>query len=180
MPQSLVSPAFTPLAPGSIRPRGWLLRQLEIQRDGLTGRLDEFWPDVRDSGWLGGPGEPWGRGPYWLDGVVPLAFLLDDGRLKAKAKRWIDHILPTQHDDGWLGPIAGDPQAPPEHKTYDTWPRYVVFKALTQWHEATGDPRVIPAMRRCCRKMHEIIRAKPLAEWARSRWAELVLSVHWL
>ena len=69
--------AFAPLPLGSIEPDGWLRRQLEIQARGLTGRLDEFWPDVGpQSGWLGGAGESWERGPYYLDGLLPLAYLL--------------------------------------------------------------------------------------------------------
>ena len=47
-----------PLPVGSIKPKGWLRRQLEIQTLGLGGRLDETWPDVGpNSGWLGGTGE---------------------------------------------------------------------------------------------------------------------------
>src|ERR1700677_4441717 len=74
---------FLPL--GSIRPRGWLKDQLRIQANGLGGHLDETWADVGpNSGWLGGAGESWERGPYYLDALVPLAYLLDDARLKAK------------------------------------------------------------------------------------------------
>ena len=32
---------------------------MRIQADGLSGRLDEFWPDIRDSGWIGGCAEGW-------------------------------------------------------------------------------------------------------------------------
>ena len=72
---------------GSIRPAGWLARQLRVQADGMGGHLDEFWPDVGpNSGWLGGSGESWERGPYFLDGLVPLAYLLDDATLKADRK----------------------------------------------------------------------------------------------
>src|SRR5437016_12622002 len=53
----------------SIRPRGWLERQLQIQANGLSGHLDEVWSDVGpNSAWLGGTGEAWERGPYFLDG----------------------------------------------------------------------------------------------------------------
>src|SRR5262245_57692953 len=46
---------FALLPLGSVQPRGWLRQQLRIQADGLSGHLDEFWPDVgSNSGWLGG------------------------------------------------------------------------------------------------------------------------------
>ena len=61
-----------------IAPRGWLKKQLEIQAAGLVGNLDKVWPDVRDSRWVGGDREGWERVPYWLDGFIPLAFLLRD------------------------------------------------------------------------------------------------------
>src|SRR5574341_41120 len=74
----LADPQFRPLPLGTIRPRGWLQRQLRIRADGLSGHLDEFWPDVGQSQWFGGNAEGWERAPYWLDGVIPLAWLLDD------------------------------------------------------------------------------------------------------
>src|SRR5271167_4047763 len=74
--------AFELLPLGRIRPRGWLKSQLQIQANGLSGHLDETWPDVGvNSGWLGGSGESGERGPYFLDGLIPLAYLLDDDRL---------------------------------------------------------------------------------------------------
>src|ERR1700761_4820320 len=75
--------AFYLLPVGSVRPAGWLRDQLQIQANGLGGHLDETWADVgSNSGWLGGSGESWERGPYFVDGLVPLAYLLDDQRLK--------------------------------------------------------------------------------------------------
>src|SRR5579872_4722734 len=94
---------FKPLPLTSLRPSGWLFRQLQVQANGLAGHLDEFWPDVAQSGWVGRNAEGWERGPYWLDGLIPLAFLLDDARLKAKVQVWIDSILTRQQEDGWLG-----------------------------------------------------------------------------
>jgi DUF1680 family protein len=179
-PSKLRPLAFQPLLLGQIKPAGWLLNQLRIQAKGLGGHLDEFWPDVKDSAWVGGKAEGWERGPYWLDGYLPLAILLDDPHLKARAKRWIDHILSTQHADGWLGPIKGNPSAASRLSQYDVWPRFIVLKALTQWQEATGDPRVIPAMTRFLKMLGPLLDQKPLDEWAKARWADLVLSIHWL
>jgi hypothetical protein len=88
MDSAKLSPrAFAPLPLGSIRPRGWLLEQLRIQASGLSGHLHEFWPDVAQSGWMGGPAEGWERGPYWLDGIIPLAWLLEDQPLQNEVQR---------------------------------------------------------------------------------------------
>src|SRR5438876_211875 len=108
---------FYPLPLGAIRPNGWLLDQLQIQANGLTGHLDEFWPDVGpQSGWLGGDGESWERGPYFLDGLLPLAHLLRDQRLLAKSNKWIDWTLNNQAPNGMIGPSKND----------DWWPRMVM------------------------------------------------------
>ena len=77
---------FEPLPLGQVKPAGWLLDQLQIQADGLTGHLDEFWPDVARSQWIGGDVEGWERGPYWLDGLIPLAVLLDDPHLAREGR----------------------------------------------------------------------------------------------
>lgn len=164
---------------GSIRPRGWLKKQLEIQADGLTGHIDEFWPDLGpNSAWRGGDGESWERAPYYLDGLVPLAFLLNTPRLVEKVYSWLDWILDHQHADGWLGPTH-DP-----HETYhphhDPWPITILLKALTQFHEATRDPRVIPAMLRQIGILHRDLKSDSLGSWAEYRWGDLLFSLFWL
>ena len=170
---------FQPLPLGAIQPTGWLANQLRIQAQGLTGHLDEFWPDVANSAWIGGAGEGWERGPYWLDGLVPLAFLLDDSGLKAKAQTWLDFILQHQHQDGWLGPIQ-DPVTENHRKAYDPWPVFVILKVMTQYHSATSDERVVPAMMRFLATLDGLLDETPLFLWGKSRWADLVLSIHWL
>ena len=76
---------YSPLPVGSVTPTGWLLTQLQLQADGLSGHLAQFWPDVQKSVWIGGGGDGGlhERTPYWLNGIVPLAFLLRNaGRAK--------------------------------------------------------------------------------------------------
>jgi hypothetical protein len=163
--------AFYPLPLTSVKPKGWLERQLRIQADGLSGRLDEFWPSVGpDSGWLGGTGESWERGPYYLDGLVPLAFLLDDPKLIAKAHKWVNWTLSNQRPDGSIGPA----------KNEDWWPLMVMLKVLTQYQEATGDARVIPLLERYFRYQAGLLAGRPLQKWAIYRWGDEVLSILWL
>jgi hypothetical protein len=169
---------------GTIRPDGWLLGHLRIQAEGLSGHLDEFWPDVARSAWIGGDRDGWERGPYWLDGLIPLAVALDDTRLMTKAQRWVDAILAGQHADGWLGSAAdrrirSDGSVDLSHD-HDPWPRFVVLKALTQWQEATGDPRVVPALSRFLARLAEVLAERRLRSWGRYRWADLLVSIAWL
>ena len=76
-----------------LKPKGWLKRQLEIQANGLSGNLDKMWPDIRDSAWIGGDREGWERVPYWLDGFIPLAYLLENEDMISRARKYIDAII---------------------------------------------------------------------------------------
>ncbi len=163
--------AFNPLPLGAVKPRGWLLNQLRIQASGLTGHLDEFWNDVGgNSGWLGGTGEAWERGPYYLDGLLPLAYQLNDSQLKKKAQKWVDWTLTHQQANGQFGPAQND----------DWWPRMVMLKVLTQYEEVSGDKRVMPLMTRYFRYELETLPHRPLRDWGRYRWQDNVFSVLWL
>ena len=167
----LASGAFNMLPLGSIRPAGWLKRQLQIQANGLSGHLDETWPDVGpNSGWLGGKGESWERGPYFLDGLVPLAYLVDDARLKTKAQPYIDWTLDHQAPSGMIGPASND----------DWWPRIVMLKVLTQYQEFTGNSRVIPVMEKYFRYQLNELPRRPLRDWGKFRWQDELLTVIWL
>ena len=169
--------AFNPLPLGSIRPAGWLQRQLRVQADSLSGHLDECWPDIRNSKWFGGDSGGWERAPYWLDGIVPLAYTLDDERLKAKVAERIGYILDHQHPDGWLGPLPSEfPN--PEH--YDPWPQLLLPKALMQYGEATGDERVVDALMRAMHSLDRHIDTHPLFAWSQARWFEGLLCLFWL
>ncbi|MCY2927101.1 MAG: hypothetical protein NT031_17045, partial [Planctomycetota bacterium] len=160
---------------GTIRPRGWLQRQLRIQADGLCGHLHEFWADVQDSGWLGGKAEAWERAPYWLDGLVPLAGQLADERLTGVAKRYIDYILDHAGADGWLGPDRVKPAI-----QRDPWPEFIILKVLTQWHEVTGEARILDVIETCLKAMAVHLQARPMFEWGKSRWGDLSVTVEWM
>jgi hypothetical protein len=154
---------------GSVKPAGWLRDQLTVQANGLTGHLDEFWPDLLNSRWKGSKdGEGWERGPYYLDGLVPLAYLLDDARLKAKAQVYLEWILTSGQANGWFG------------ASNDRWPLAVAMKVLTQYHEATNDARVIPLLTKYFAFLKTAPPDWPDNEWRGVRAMENVTTAYWL
>jgi hypothetical protein len=173
VPTGLADPAFRPLPLGAIRPAGWLARQLRIQADGLSGHLDQFWPDVAQSKWFGGTAEGWERAPYWLDGAIPLAWLLDDTPLKTRITGYVDHIVSHQRSDGWYGPYPVDAVS----NRYDMWAILLANKVLAQYHDATGDARVLDAVVKSLRAMSAGLDRTPLYAWGKFRWYEGLVSI---
>ena len=162
---------LSPLPLGSIRPEDWLLDQLQTQRDGLTGKLDEIWSDVGpDCGWLGGDGDAWERAPYYLDGLIALAWTLDDEALKQKAMRYIEWILASQREDGWFGP----------EKNGDYWPLMLALRALRQYFMATNDRRVLVLMDKFFKYQVVNLNDRPLKDWAVARGGENMELALWL
>lgn len=172
---------FEALPLGSIKPAGWLKNQLRIQADGLTGHLEEHWPDVGpDNGWIGGKGESWERGPYYLDGLLPLAYLLEDERLIAKANRWVEWSLASQQENGMFGPDRIETVNRDVDKKQDWWHYMIMLKVLTQYEEATGDKRVVPFLTKFFLYVRSTIEERPLQGWAKARGAEMLLCILWL
>ncbi|GHA33115.1 hypothetical protein GCM10007989_31560 [Devosia pacifica] len=154
----------TPLIPigmGRVRATGWLEGQLRRQAEGLTGHAEAVLPEIGpDNGWRGGDGENWEKGPYYLRGLVSLAFVLDDPELKARARQWIDAILVAQREDGQIGPDSNP----------DWWPRMVICWTMRDYFEASGDPRIIPALMRYARYLAANIEAHPCSNGHAPGW----------
>ena len=65
----------------------------------------------------------------------------------------------------------------------DWWPHMVMLKVMQQYHEATGDQRVIELMLKYFRYQLTKLPEKPLdhwTHWAKSRGGENLASVYWL
>ncbi|NLF71312.1 MAG: hypothetical protein GX575_19960 [Candidatus Anammoximicrobium sp.] len=169
-PPPLQATKFVALPLGAVKPQGWLKTQLTIQANGLTGHLDEFWPSLVKTGWKGGDGESWERGPYFLDGLVPLAYLLDDPRLLAKTKHWLEGILASGQPNGWFGPAQNK----------DRWPLAVAMKVLSQYHEATGDPRALELLKNYFAYLHKAPPDWPHKDWRGVRAMENAVTAYWL
>ena len=171
----LREPCFRPFPLAAISPRGWLARQLRIQADGLSGHLDEFWPDIKDSAWIGGKAEGWERMPYWLDGVIPLAWLTGDTGLKRRITGTLDYILGHQHEDGWLGPRVEE-----KEEAADLWSQALSLKMLVGYHDATRDNRIPGIVAKALSMLDRLIDFHPLSGWGQFRWFEFLVSIWWL
>ena len=93
---------------------------------------------------------------------MPLAYALNDEPLKHKAQKWIEWMLASADESGFFGPADN----------LDWWPRMVALKVLTQYHEATNDPRALEVMDRYFRYQLETLPNRPLAMWAAARGQE--------
>ena len=188
---TFVQPVYLELPLGSIKPKGWLLNQLQIMRNGSTGHLDEVHAKIaNDNGWLGGKGDGWEETPYWLDGAVPLAYLLDDAALKTKVLKYIEWTLKSQRPSGYFGPITKQEREQGIQITpgnceagEDWWPKMVMLKVMQQYYEATRDERVITFMTRYFQYQMKSLEACPIGkwtEWATSRGTDNEMIIQWL
>lgn len=185
--EPLIAKTYLELPLGSVKPQGWLEDQLLRMKNGMTGHLDSLYEKVQGkrNGWLGGDGDVWERGPYWIDGLVPLAYILNDQTLIKKAKPWIEWALNSQLEDGYFGPYTDrEPESGLQRKNArDWWPKMVVLKFLQQYYNATQDERVIKFMTNYFKYQLKELKKTPLnnwTHWGQDRGADNLMVVYWL
>jgi hypothetical protein len=178
---------YAELPLGAIRPEGWLKEMLIRQKGGATGNLDKLYPAIMNNrnGWLGGDGDQWERGPYWIDGLLPLAYILNDKELIAKVKPWVEYAIKSQQPDGYFGPSKdyGPEPGLQRDNSRDWWPKMVMLKILKQYYSATEDKRVITLMTNYFKYQLKELPAHPLDHWsfwARYRAGDNLMVVYWL
>ena len=170
---TLKSLKLTPFTTKEIKPRGWMRTQLEIQAKGLAGNLDKMWPDVADSSWIGGAHEAWERVPYWLDGFIPLAYLLEDEDMIARAKKYVDAIIARQRPDGWICPCDDKKRG-----NYDTWALILISKVLVLWYDCSGDSRIPDVLYRTMKNFDRHTDGNLILRWGSARWFEILFALY--
>jgi hypothetical protein len=170
----LIDVPFSPLPLGSVKAEGWLLKQLQLQNEGLTGFSEILYNGASDLGpgsdWLGGTGDSWERAPYYVKGLVPLAYTLGDASLITKSEKWINWSLNSQLSNGFFGPANNT----------DWWARMPMLYAIRDFYEATNDARVISFFTKYFQYQLANLDGRPLHTWAKTRAGDNIEIIFWL
>jgi len=185
-PPLLPSPLIK-LPVGAIEPKGWVRRQLELQRDGFHGHLTVISQFLKKEGnaWLSPAGEGdhgWEEPPYWLKGFSNCGYILRDQRMIGESKLWIEAALAGQKEDGWFGPDKGRKGAATNLEgREDLWPNMIMLFCLQDYYEFTGDERVIALMTNYMKYLTTVPEDRFLVGyWPKMRGGDLLYSVYWL
>ena len=167
---------------GSIMPGGWLLKSLELQRDGLTGQLGDIsaWLTKKNNAWLNKDGTGdwgWEEMPYWLKGYANIGYVLKDKKMIDESMVWINGTLNSQRDNGDFGPYV-------VRKTTgkrDLWAQMLMLFVLQSYYEYSQDTRVITHMTKYFKWQLTIPDNDFLTDyWENSRGGDNLHSVYWL
>ena len=168
---------FIQLPVGAVRPEGWLKTTLQAWADGITGHLHEYRSDTFWDTWdnrlhrvkqrrkdpllvdgnVTSVWWPFEQQAYWADGIVQLAYILNDEKLKNVADKFINKVLAGQNSDGYMSLTPDLPYS-------DTGDIYVLSEltvAFMSYYSATKDQRIIPAMLKAFKHIYE--NCKPLS-----------------
>lgn len=169
---------FIKLPVGKVKPQGWLLKHLELQKEGLNGHLSEIsaWLDKENNAWLGtGNDYGWEEVPYWLKGYGNMAYILEDEEMIREAQSWIEAVFSSRREDGYFGPYIEKNGNP------DLWGNMIMIWCLQSYYEHSADKRVLELMTDYFQWQLDLPDGKFLEDyWENSRGGDNLLSIYWL
>jgi hypothetical protein len=172
---------------GSIQPGGWILKYLQLQREGLTGKLGEIsaWLEKKNNAWFSGTGKGdhgWEEVPYWLKGYGDLGYILNDKSIIDETKLWIEKVFQSQRPDGFFGPGGVERNSQNQIvKIPDLWPNMIMLWCLQSYYEYSNDKRVIPFMTNYFHWQSGVPDSLLLKTyWENSRGGDNLYSIYWL
>lgn len=174
-----VAEHFQLLPLGSVKPGGWLKEQLWKDLDGFTGHLDSLVPDLilkddiygkdrltrkvrsKDLGALGEGGDwqvqfLWWNSETqsnWWDGYIRAAVLTGDQAHLNRVRTYINRILATQDEDGYLGIYDKELRYRFDNENGELWSKTTLLRGLIGWYEYTRDPKVLKAVERAVKNV---------------------------
>ena len=181
-PFALVRPvpeAYQLVSIREVKPEGWIKDQIQGNLDGFVGRLDTLVPMLtmddkiygenrlsaniksKDVGALGEEGDwqvqfLWWNSETqsnWRDGYLRSAILVKDQHHLEKLKAYVDYILSTQDEDGYLGIYDKDLRYKFDNENGELWAKATLLRGLLAWYEYSGDQNVLTAIERAAQNV---------------------------
>jgi DUF1680 family protein len=166
---------------GEIRPSGWIKKQMQKDLDGFVGHLDQLVPKLLIDDKIYGenrltgkiknktvgnlqPDDEWNvqylwwnseSQSNWRDGYLRHAFMLNDKKHLKLIKKYIDYILSTQDEDGYMGIYAPDLRYNFTGENGELWSKATLYRALLAYYEATKKKKVLNAAIRAVENVME-------------------------
>ncbi|MGK4569155.1 beta-L-arabinofuranosidase domain-containing protein [Flavobacterium sp. 3HN19-14] len=159
---------------GSIKPQGWIKEQIQQNLDGFTGHLDSLAPDLiikdaiydkdrltrkiknKDVGALGNEGDwqvqfLWWNSETqsnWRDGYIRSAILANDSEHLKRIEKYIQHILDSQDEDGYLGIYDNELRYKFDNENGELWAQTTLLRGLLAWYEYKNDQKILNAVKK--------------------------------
>lgn len=171
---------FQKLPPGAVTPRGWLRTQLELDANGLSGRLPEISDFLKfeGNGWVDpNSNSGWEELGYWLRGYGDLSYVLNDPKMLATTQKWVDAIIANQKADGYFGPERLRPKADGDN---DPWAHMLMLDVVHSNYEYTGNKAAFDFMTRFFKWQNSQPAKYFQSGWGALRWADNLNIVYWL
>ncbi len=159
---------------GAVKPAGWLKKQVQKNLDGFTGNLDALAPDLikeddiynkdrltkksraKELGNIGGEGD-WQAQLFWWnsetqsnwrDGYIRSAILAKDKKHLKRIQQYIDAVLQSQDDDGYLGIYDKELRYKFDNENGELWAKASLLRGLLAWYDYTKSEKVLTAIKR--------------------------------
>ncbi len=165
---------FHALPFGSIKPSGWLKAQMQKDIDGFVGNLDQIVPElINDPIYSTGrlqkhskakdlgnhkEGDAEGDEQYkwwnsetqsnWWDGYLRNVILLNDKKGIEKVKKYVETILATQDEDGYIGIYDKELRYQFNSENGELWSKASLYRGLLAYYEFTKEEKVFKAVER--------------------------------
>jgi hypothetical protein len=89
----------------------------------------------------------------WRDGYIRSAILANDQQHLKKLQEYVDYILSTQDEDGYLGIYDKDLRYKFDNENGELWAKSSLLRGLLAWYEYTRDEKVLTAIERAAQNV---------------------------
>ena len=156
----------------NIKPQGWIEDQLKTQLNSSLSHLYNYWPSIKDSVFVGGDNKDYERVPYFLDGYIPLVYLLDDKQGKKVINKYVNGIINNQLEDGNFKYL--------NNEDTDMWNVIIILKSLTTYASITNKSLIINVIYKGLKALYNNLNKYKLKDWGEYRWFEALIPIYYI